>query len=191
MVSLALRRRLAALDEQAAGRGLLVLSGVATVLAIFQLVRLTVFTVAPTRDDFAAVPWSSFSRHHYCGTAYFVAGGVAREVTNVYDNALYDHPDSVATAQRKPRTIDGFNVDVYEYPPPFLLLPRIVDATGAGSHPVSDGVVRAELGLAAPGDADRGLRALTGTGHPGGAAHATRLGGYDHHRADCRWATSR
>src|SRR5262249_28682126 len=59
-----------------------------------------------------------------CGTAYFVAGGVAREVTNVYDNAIYDHPDSVATAQRKPRTIDGFNVDVYEYPPPFLLLPR-------------------------------------------------------------------
>lgn len=124
VVSVALRRRLAALDERAAGRGLLVLSGVATVLAIFQLVRLTVFTVAPTRDDFAAVPWSSFSRHHYCGTAYFVAGGVAREVTNVYDNALYDHPDSVATAQRKPRTIDGFNVDVYEYPPPFLLLPR-------------------------------------------------------------------
>ena len=126
VVSVALRRRLAALDERAAGRGLLVLSGVATVLAIFQLVRLTVFTVAPTRDDFAAVPWSSFSRHHYCGTAYFVAGGVAREVTNVYDNALYDHPDSVATAQRKPRTIDGFNVDVYEYPPPFLLLPRML-----------------------------------------------------------------
>jgi alpha-1,2-mannosyltransferase len=126
VIALGLRRRLAALDEQAAGRGLLVLSGVASVLAILQLVRLTVFTVAPTRDDFAAVPWSSFSRHHYCATAYFVAGGVAREVTNVYDNALYDHPDSVATAQRKPRTIGGFNVDVYEYPPPFLLLPRVL-----------------------------------------------------------------
>jgi hypothetical protein len=125
-IALGLRRRLAALDEQAAGRGLLVLSGVASVLAILQLVRLTVFTVAPTRDDFAAVPWSSFSRHHYCATAYFVAGGVAREVTNVYDNTLYDHPDSVATAQRKPRTIGGFNVDVYEYPPPFLLLPRVL-----------------------------------------------------------------
>jgi hypothetical protein len=125
-VFLTLRRRLAALDERAAGRGLLVLSGVATVLAILQLARLTVFTVAPTRDDFAAVPWSSFSRHHYCGTAYFVAGGVAREVTNVYDNAIYDRPDSVATEQRKPRTIGGFNVDVYEYPPPFLLLPRML-----------------------------------------------------------------
>jgi len=113
VAALRFRRRLAALDEQAAGRGLLVLSGVATLLAIVQLVRLTVFTVAPTRDDFAAVPSSSFSRHHYCGTAYFVAGGVAREATNIYDNALYDHPDSVATAQRKPRTIDGFNVDVY------------------------------------------------------------------------------
>jgi len=126
VVFFTLRRRLDALDERAAGRGLLVLSAAATLLAVVQLVRLTVFTVAPTRDDFAAVPSSSFSRHHYCGTAYFVAGGVAREATNIYDNALYDHPDSVATAQRKPRTIDGFNVDVYEYPPPFLLLPRSV-----------------------------------------------------------------
>ncbi len=126
LVSVALRGRLAALDERAAGRGLLVLSSVATALAILQLVRLTVFTVSPTRTDFAAVPSSSFSRQHYCGTAYFVAGGIAREATNVYDNAIYDHPDSVATQQRKPRTIDGFNVDVYEYPPPFLLLPRLV-----------------------------------------------------------------
>src|SRR4029453_5913009 len=93
-----LRRPLDALDERAAGRGLLVLSAAATVLAIVQLVRLTVFTVAPTRDDFAAVPSSSFSRHHYCGTAYFAAGDIAREATNIYDNALYDHPDSVATA---------------------------------------------------------------------------------------------
>ena len=126
LVALKLRRRLGALDEQAAGRGLLVLSGAATVLAVFQLVRLTVFTVAPAHDGFAAVPWSKFSRQHCCATAYFVAGGLAREATNVYDNSFYDHPDSVATAQRKPRTIDGFNVDVYEYPPPFLLLPRLL-----------------------------------------------------------------
>jgi hypothetical protein len=132
LVSLRVRRRLAALEEQAAGRGLVVVSGVATVLAVFQLVRLTVFTVAPTRDDFAAVPWSTFSRHHYCATAYFVAGGAAREATNVYDNTLYDHPDSVATAQRRPRTIDGFNVDVYEYPPPFLLLPRLLMRVAPG-----------------------------------------------------------
>ena len=124
--SLGFRRRLAALDERATRPGLLVLSGAATVLAMLELVRLTVFTVAPTRDDFALVPSSSFSRQHYCGTAYFVAGGVVREATNVYDNAIYDHPDSVATAQRKPRTIDGFNVDVYEYPPPFLVLPRML-----------------------------------------------------------------
>jgi len=122
----ALRRRLTALEEGAAGRGLLVLSGAATALAIFELTRLTIFTIAPGRVDFAAVPSSSFSRQHYCGTAYFVAGEVGREATNIYDNALYDRPDSVATAQRKPRTIDGFNVDVYEYPPPFLLLPRVV-----------------------------------------------------------------
>lgn len=126
LLVLRFRGRLTAVDEGAAGRGLLVLSGVATVLAVVQLTRLTVFTLAPTRDDFAAVPWSGFSREHYCGTAYFVAGGVAGESTNIYDNGLYDRPDSVATEQRKPRTIEGFRVDVYEYPPPFLLLPRLV-----------------------------------------------------------------
>jgi len=123
---LAFRRRLGALEEGAAGRGLLVLSGAATALAILQLTRLTIFTVAPSRADLSAVPSSNFSRQHYCGTAYFVAGAAAREVANIYDNALYDRPDSVATAQRKPRTMEGFNVDQYEYPPPFLLLPRIV-----------------------------------------------------------------
>ena len=127
-IAFAIRRHLSALDERAAGRGLLILSGTATALALFQLVRLTVFTVAPTHDEFAAVPWSTFSRQHCCATAYFVAGGVAREATNVYDNALYDAPDSVATERRKPRKIDGFNVDVYEYPPPFLLLPRLLTA---------------------------------------------------------------
>ncbi len=126
LVLTVLRRELTAVDEKAAGRGLLVLSGAATVLAIAQLGRLTVFTVVPTRDDFAAVPWSSFSRHHYCGTAYFEAGRLVRAETNVYDNVLYDRPDSVPTAPRKPRTIDGFNVDVYEYPPPFLVLPRLL-----------------------------------------------------------------
>lgn len=126
LLTLVARRRLAALDERAASRGLLVLSGVATVLAVFQLVRLTIFTVAPTRDDFAAVPGSAFSRQHCCATAYFVGGRLAREATNVYDNALYDAPDSIATERRKPQKIDGFSVDVYEYPPPFLLLPRLV-----------------------------------------------------------------
>ena len=124
--ALKLRHRLAALDEQAAGRGLLVVSGVATLIAIVQLVRLTAFTVVPTRDDLAAGPWSSFSRQHNCATAYFVAGSVVRAVPNVYDNAIYDDPASVPTERRKPRTIDGFNVDVYEYPPPFLLLPRLL-----------------------------------------------------------------
>jgi hypothetical protein len=132
LVALKLRRRLAALEEQAAGRGLLVVSGMATVLAVIQLMRLTVFTVAPTRDDFAAVPWSNFSRQHCCATAYFVAGGLAREATNVYDNALYDAPDSVATERRKPQKIGGFNVDVYEYPPPFLLLPRLLTRVAPG-----------------------------------------------------------
>jgi hypothetical protein len=44
--------------------------------------------------------------------------------TNVYDTALYNAPDDDPTRMRKPKTLGPFNVDVYEYPPPFLAVPR-------------------------------------------------------------------
>ena len=160
-------------------------------LAILQLVRLTVFTVVPTRDDFAAVPWSTFSRHHYCATAYFVAGSVVRAATNVYDNALYDAPDSVPTAHRKPRTIDGFNVDVYEYPPPFLLLPRLLMRVAPDFvrfRMLWFGLSSASLLLAMLLVASALPRAQA---HARRAAHATRLGGVCPPSAGCRWETSR
>jgi alpha-1,2-mannosyltransferase len=37
---------------------------------------------------------------------------------------LYSLPDEGPTVPRKPRPIGSFNIDAYEYPPPFLLLPR-------------------------------------------------------------------
>jgi hypothetical protein len=37
---------------------------------------------------------------------------------------LYSFPDEGPTTPRNPRPIGSFNIDAYEYPPPFLLLPR-------------------------------------------------------------------
>src|SRR4029453_13142281 len=48
----------------------------------------------------------------------------AGDTGNVYDDALYTAPDDRRDGPRKPLKLGPFNVDVFEYPPPFLLLPR-------------------------------------------------------------------
>lgn len=120
------RRSVAWLDESAAPRALKILSGAAAILAIFQLTRLAVFTVAPSRADCSFAPWSAWEISHSCVSAYFVAAQAADEVPNVYDESLYSLPGGDPTAKRNPRMIDRFGVDVFEYPPPFLLLPRAI-----------------------------------------------------------------
>jgi hypothetical protein len=52
-----------------------------------------------------------------------VAGQALLTTPNIYDEALSSMPGD-ATAKRIPRTLGPFNIDLYEYPPPFLLLPR-------------------------------------------------------------------
>jgi len=117
------RRPLVALDAAAAPRALRIVSGLAVVLALVQLARLSVFIVDASRAGASTVPWSRWEVLHSCVTAYFVAGKAAPDVPNVYDDTLYSLPGD-PSAPRKPRKLDGFSVDVYEYPPPFLLLPR-------------------------------------------------------------------
>lgn len=57
-------------------------------------------------------------------TAYFVAAQAVRTVPNIYDEyKLYSLPTQDPNAPRKARTIGPFDIDAYEYPPPFLLLP--------------------------------------------------------------------
>lgn len=118
------RRSIGWLDGSVDSRGLKILSAVATILALGQLARLAVFTVAPARADCSFAPWSAWEVRHSCATAYYVAAQAADEVPSVYDETLYSLPAVDPTAPRKPRTIDRFTIDVYEYPPPFLLLPR-------------------------------------------------------------------
>ena len=117
------RHPVVALDPAAAPRGLKVVSLLAAVLALVQLARLAAFIVDPSRTEASTVPWSRWEARHSCVTAYYVAGKAVPDVPNVYDDALYSLPGD-PTAPRKPRLLDGFPVDVYEYPPPFLLLPR-------------------------------------------------------------------
>jgi hypothetical protein len=120
------KRRFFELDEAAASRGLVIVSAASTVLAFVQLARLTVFMVAPARTDFSSIPSSTWEVQHSCVSAYYVAARAAGASANVYDKSLYTAPDDNPNEIRKPRMLGTFNVDVYEYPPPFLTLPRLL-----------------------------------------------------------------
>jgi alpha-1,2-mannosyltransferase len=106
-------------------RGLKVLSAVATIAAVVQIVRLAVFMVSPSQTGCSVFPSSRWEIEHSCLTAYFVAAEAGARGDNFYDSALYTAPDDDPKAVRKPRRLESFGVDVYEYPPPFLLLPRL------------------------------------------------------------------
>ena len=110
-------------DPAAISRPLQVLSAVATVAAIGQFARLAVFMVAPQLPAYSQFPSSQWERAHSCLTAYFVAGQEIRTTPNVYDDSLHALPGDPAKP-RVAKTMGAFKIDAYEYPPPFLLLPR-------------------------------------------------------------------
>ena len=65
-------------------------------------------------------------------SAYYVAAGAAREGRSVYRDELYTAPDDDGKGVRKPLMLGRFGIDVYEYPPPFLLLPGALRAVVPG-----------------------------------------------------------
>jgi alpha-1,2-mannosyltransferase len=117
-------KRLIALDEAACSPALKVASALISVLALVMLGRLTVFMVDASRVGYASIPASRWEVRHSCLTAYYVAAKAAGEGRNVFDGSLYTAPDDTGSGVRKPTELGPFMVDVYEYPPPFLLLPR-------------------------------------------------------------------
>ena len=112
------------IDESASPRGLKIVALVATIAALVQLTRLTVFMVDPSKPGYSQVPSSDWEVRHSCVSAYFVAARAADHGPNIYADSLFTSPDDDPTKVRKALMIGPFKIDVYEYPPPFLLLPR-------------------------------------------------------------------
>jgi len=117
-------RRLLVVDERACSRPLLTLSAITAAVAWLQLARLAVFMVDPANVGYSTLPSSRWEVRHSCLTAYYVAANAADDAPDIYADALYSLPDSAPGAPRRPRTLGAFNIDVFEYPPTFLLLPR-------------------------------------------------------------------
>ena len=118
------RRPPVEIDPTAVSRPLRILSAVATVAALLLLARLAVFIVDPAQVEFSVVPSSQWEVQHSCLTAYFVSAQSASTNPDIYDPSLFNDPSEDGTGLRKPRLLGPFKIDVYEYPPPFLLLPR-------------------------------------------------------------------
>jgi hypothetical protein len=110
-------------DPAATSRPLRVISAVATIVALVQFFRLALFILTPSQVAYSQFPSSEFEKVHSCLTAYFVAGQALKTTPNVYAEALSSWPSDPA-AKRIPKTLGPFQHRSYEYPPPFLLLPR-------------------------------------------------------------------
>jgi hypothetical protein len=120
-------RSIVRVDKNAASRTLSILFVLGATLSLIHLARLCVFVVNPAAVGYALGPHRGIglTKRHLCMTAYFVAAQSAPTVPNIYDdNKLYALPTPDPAAPRKPRSIESFDIDAYEYPPPFLLLPR-------------------------------------------------------------------
>jgi hypothetical protein len=90
--------------------------------ALVQTARLTAFMIDPAAPQYSLLPGDPWLVQHCCLTAYTESARLAVEgEPNVYDEQLY--------AGRK---VVSFNVDLYHYPPTFLLLPMAMRVITGG-----------------------------------------------------------
>jgi len=91
-------------------------------LALVQTARLSAFMLDPAAHQHSIFPGDAWLIHHCCLTAYTESARLAADGDpNVYNEDHYVG-----------RKVDGFNVDLYHYPPTFLLLPITVRAIAGG-----------------------------------------------------------
>ena len=90
------------------------------VASVAQTARLATFMVDESRVEHAIYALDDFFVHHSCASAYFAAARLQRSgVPNVYERTLYEGREG------EPILIGSLVTDVFLYPPPFLLLPRL------------------------------------------------------------------
>jgi len=94
-------------------------------LALLQTGRLAGFMLDADATLLSLVPQSRFLSNHLCFTAYYEGARLAGTEQNLY---LLEHYRGAGNSEESRRKIDRFNVDLYQYPPPFLLLPKAVSA---------------------------------------------------------------
>jgi alpha-1,2-mannosyltransferase len=118
-----------------AGTGYRVVAAAGGLVLLVMLVRLIVFAQAPAplpAIGWSVTPWNAFVTRHACTTAYWQAATEVERGPDVYAPANYSTGRVGPDGREIPRTIGPYNVDPYEYPPTFLLLPRALTAIAPG-----------------------------------------------------------
>jgi hypothetical protein len=95
-------------------------------LCLVQLAPLTAFIIDPNVAAWPAGPWRPWQSRHSCVSCYWVAAEKATVVPDLYFEPVY-RPPIPPNAARRPN-LGPFFVDVFEYPPTFLPLPRLLAA---------------------------------------------------------------
>ena len=109
-----------------------VVFAITAVLLLAQLAWTSAFIVQPNIAAWMGSPWLPIRSSHSCLSAYWIAGDVVRRAPDIWDDALYNLPEPDPTKPRRPRPLGPVQVDNYEYPPPFLVLPRALALVAPG-----------------------------------------------------------
>jgi hypothetical protein len=100
-------------------------------LLVAQLLLAAAFIMDPSLARWDASPWTPQRSNHSCVSSYWVACAAVRIAPDVYAEEIYSIPQADPAAARVGRPIGPFVIDQYEYPPAFLVLPRLIaSATG-------------------------------------------------------------
>lgn len=97
---------------------------VGALLLVPQLLLVSVFIVDANSSAWTASLWRPWRSEHSCVSAYWVAAQRVTRVPDLYAEPVY-RPPILPTVRRQPN-LGPFFVDVYEYPPTFLPLPRLL-----------------------------------------------------------------
>jgi hypothetical protein len=129
-VALARRPGFAALAAQPSAR-VRALFVVGVLAVAVQLAWLTPFIIDPHRETWTTSPLRPMPPVHSCASSYWVAGAAVDATPNVYDDRLYNLPQADPTAMRTARKLGRLNMDNFEYPPTFLVAPRLLSLVTA------------------------------------------------------------
>ncbi|MEO8399021.1 MAG: glycosyltransferase family 87 protein [Ignavibacteriaceae bacterium] len=107
-----------------------------TALAVvIQINRLSIFMINPSLTKYSILPNNKWLVEHCCLTAYSESARLTSDnEKNIYDQHHYlGKTDNYSSIVMYPtRQIENFNVDLYHYPPQFLLLPLMGQAVTGG-----------------------------------------------------------
>src|SRR5215204_1780744 len=95
-------------------------------LLIGQLLLASAFIINPHLARWEGRPWTPQRSNHSCVSSYWIACEHIRSAPDVYAEEIYSIPQVNRAAPRLPRPIGPLLIDQYEYPPAFLVLPRLV-----------------------------------------------------------------